>query len=66
MWVSQCERGRELKVWTWNHLPLRVKLTPYRAEMWVPDHQGPTFCSCVNEEGTLVGAPSDITDNPLR
>lgn len=31
-----------------------------------PHHQGPTFGSCVNGEGTLVGAPSDITENPLR
>lgn len=32
----------------------------------VPDGQGPTFCSYLNEEGTLVGAQSDITDNPQR
>ena len=32
----------------------------------VPDGQGPTFCSYLNEEGTLVGVQSDITDNPQR
>ena len=52
---------------TQSHLPLVGGIYSHLTEQkCVPDHQGPAFHSYLNEEGTLVGAQSDIPDNPLR